>query len=42
MEWYWWALIIVAVVAIAALKLKVIGMILARRRPRELEEMEDE
>lgn len=42
MAWYWWVLIIVAVVAIAALKLKVLGMILERRKKRELEAVDEE
>ena len=42
MAWYWWALIAVAVVAIAVIKIKVFGMILERRKKRELERVEEE
>ena len=42
MEWYWWALIIVAAVVIGALKLKVLGMILERRKKQEAEAIEEE
>lgn len=32
MEWYWWVLIVIVLVAGAALKLKVLGMIMERRK----------
>jgi NADH:ubiquinone oxidoreductase subunit 3 (subunit A) len=35
MEWYWWVLIALVVVSGAAIKLKVLGMILERRKQRE-------
>ncbi len=40
MEWYWWVLIAIGVIAIASVKLKVFGMILERRKRRELEQAE--
>jgi NADH:ubiquinone oxidoreductase subunit 3 (subunit A) len=32
MEWYWWVLIVLILVAGAAIKLKVLGIILERRK----------
>jgi hypothetical protein len=34
MEWYWWVLVVLVVIAVAALKLKVLGMIMDRRKQR--------
>jgi hypothetical protein len=42
MEWYWWVLLGVAVVAIATLKLKVFSMILENRKKRQAQILEDE
>jgi hypothetical protein len=35
MEWYWWVLIVLVVVAGAALKLKILGIWMERRKNSE-------
>jgi hypothetical protein len=42
MEWYWWVLIVAVLVAGAALKLKVLGMLMERRKNRESHIPQDE
>lgn len=42
MEWYWWALIIIAIAAAGYLKLKVFGAIQAKRREKKQRQEEDE
>ena len=40
MEWYWWALIVVAVAAIGYLKLKVWGKIMASMKAKKAQQAE--
>jgi integral membrane sensor domain MASE1 len=42
MEWFWWVLIVIGVIAIATLKLKVFGWWLERRKKRETQVLEEE
>ena len=41
MAWYWWVLIVIAVVAIGWLKLKVLGKMMAARKQSEPPEDDD-
>ncbi len=38
MEWYWWVLIAVVVIAIAYIKLKVLGKMMEARKRKQAEE----
>ena len=38
MEWYWWALVVVAVVVIGYMKLKVLGQIMANMKAKKARE----
>ncbi len=42
MEWYWWLLIAVVVIAGGAIKLKVLGKWLARRKEKEAQLIDEE
>jgi NADH:ubiquinone oxidoreductase subunit 3 (subunit A) len=42
MEWYWWVLIAVVLVAGATIKLKVLGKWLANRKKNEVQYSDDE
>jgi hypothetical protein len=42
MEWYWWVLIVIGVVAIAFIKIKVLGMIMDAQKKRQSQIPEEE